>query len=141
MELKELRRLTIPKLRDLAKAETDLQGVGGMEKEDLIKAIAKAKGIAYDESHKDLNAIHSIKHDIRELKKQKAELVTTSRDGKKLKKVHRKIKRLKRLTRHLAHETKTAQAAKAAEPAAATPAAAPAATPPPAAQETPPTAG
>jgi ElaB/YqjD/DUF883 family membrane-anchored ribosome-binding protein len=141
MELKELRRLTIPKLRDLAKAETDLQGVGGMEKEELIKAIAKAKGIAYDETHKDANAIHSIKHDIRALKKQKAELLTSSGDPKKLKKVQRKIKRLKRLTRHLAHETKTAQAAKAAEPAAPAPAAAPAATPPPAAPETPPAAG
>ena len=38
MDLKELRRLPMPKLRDLAKAETDLQGVGGMEKEELIKA-------------------------------------------------------------------------------------------------------
>ena len=124
MELRELRRLTLPKLRDFAKAETDLKGVGGMHKEDLIQAIAKAKGIAYDESHKDANAIHSVKHDIRDLKKQKVELLTSSRDAKKLKKVQRKIKRLKRLTRHLAHEAKTAQAAKAAEPAA------PAETPP-----------
>ncbi|HEY2989584.1 MAG TPA: Rho termination factor N-terminal domain-containing protein [Candidatus Binatia bacterium] len=139
MDIKELRRLTIPKLRDFAKAETDLQGVGGMEKEELIKAIAKAKGIAYDESHKDVNAIHSIKHDIRELKKQKAEILTSSRDPKKLQRVQRKIKRLKRLTRHLAHEAKTTQAAKAAEPAPAAPAAAPAQPAP--AQETPPAAG
>jgi len=111
MEIKELRRMTLPKLRDFAKAETELQGVGGMHKEDLIKAIAKAKGIAYDESHKDVNAIHSVKHDIRELKKQKAGLLTSSRDPKKLKTVQRKIRRLKRLTRHLAHEAKTAQAA------------------------------
>ena len=127
MDLKELRRMTLPKLRDFAKAETDLQGVGGMHKEDLIKAVAKAKGIAYDESHKDANAIHSVKHDIRELKKQKAELLTSSRDAEKLKKVQRKIKRLKRLTRHLAHEAKTAQAAQAAAPAEP---AAPAPTPP-----------
>lgn len=123
MDLKELRRLTISKVRDLAKAETDLQGVIGMEKEALIKAIAKAKGIAYDESHKDLSAIHSIKHDIRELKKQKAGLLTSSREPKKLKTVQRKIRRLKRLTRHLAHEAKTAQAAQAApaQPAAPAP--------------------
>ena len=114
MDIKELRRLTLPKLRDLAKAETELQGVGGMHKEDLIKAVAKAKGIAYDESHKDVSAIHSIKHDIRELKKEKTGLLTSSRDPKKLKMVQRKIRRLKRLTRHLAHETKTAQAAQAA---------------------------
>jgi predicted site-specific integrase-resolvase len=88
-----------------------------MHKEDLIKAVAKAKDIAYDESHKDVNAVHSVKHDIRELKKQKAGLLTSSRDPKKLRTVQRKIRRLKRLTRHLAHEAKTAQAAQAAAPA------------------------
>ena len=72
MELKDLRKLPMPKLRDLAKQETELQGVGGMEKEALIKAIAEAKGIAYDETTKDLNAIHAVKQDIRALKKQKA---------------------------------------------------------------------
>ena len=127
MDIKELRRMTLPKLRDFAKAETELQGVGGMHKEDLLKAVAKAKGIAYDESHKDINAIHSVKHDIRDLKKEKARLLTSSRDPKKLKKVQRKIKRLKRLTRHLAHEAKTAQAAQAAAPAQPV---APAPTPP-----------
>ncbi|HEY6199373.1 MAG TPA: Rho termination factor N-terminal domain-containing protein [Candidatus Binatia bacterium] len=137
MDLKELRRLPMPKLRDLAKAETDLQGVGGMEKEDLIKAIAKAKDIPYDVTGKDVNAIHSIKHDIRELKKHKGTLLTSSRDAKKLKKVQRKIKRLKRLTRHLAHEAKSAPAAPTAE---AAPATAPAAAAAPAAPapETPP---
>ena len=72
MEVKELRKLPMPKLRDLAKQETELQGVGGMEKEALIKAIAEAKGIPYDETTKDVNAIHSVKHDIRQLQKQKA---------------------------------------------------------------------
>lgn len=127
MELKDLRKLPMPKLRDLAKAETDLQGVIGMEKEELIKAIAQAKGIAYDETHKDLNAIHGVKTDIRVLKKQKAELITANGDRKKVKRIKRKVKLLKRLTRHLAHDAKTAAAAKAAQPAppaAATPAAA-----------------
>lgn len=138
MDLKELRRLPMPKLRDLAKAETDLQGVVGMEKEALIKAIAKAMNIPYDVTGKDVNAIHSIKHDIREVKKQKAEVLTSSRDPKKLKKFQRKIRRLKRLTRHLAREAKVATAAKAAEPAPAAPAPAAA---PAAPVETPPAAG
>jgi beta-phosphoglucomutase-like phosphatase (HAD superfamily) len=127
MELKELRKLPMPKLRDLAKAETDLQGVIGMEKEELVKAIAQAKGIVYDETHKDLNAIHGVKADIRALKKQKAELITADGDQKKVKRLKRKVKLLKRLTRHLAHDARTAAAAKAAQPeppAAATPAAA-----------------
>jgi hypothetical protein len=123
MDLKELQRLTTPKLRDLAKEVTDLQGVGGMHKEDLIKAIAKAQGIDYDESAKDINAIHAVKQDIRALQKQKAEILTSNGDRKKLKRIKRKVKLLKRLTRHLAHETKTAAATKAATPAAPTTAA------------------
>lgn len=117
MDIKDLRRMTLPKLRDLAKQETDLQGVGGMHKEDLIKAIAKALGIAYDTSAKDVNAIHAIKHDIRELKKQKAGLLTSSRDPKKLRRLKRRIKLLRRLTRHLAHEAKVAKAAQPAQSA------------------------
>jgi hypothetical protein len=123
MELKEIQRLTLPKLRELAKEVTDLKGVGGMEKEALIKAIAAAKGISYDESFKDTHAIHAIKLDLRSLKKQKAELLAAG-DRKKLKRIRRKIKLEKRLTRHLAREAKTAAARRAAQPA---PPAAPAA--------------
>ena len=125
MELKDIQRLTLPKLRELAKEATSLQGVIGMEKEALIKAIAAAKGITYDESFKDTHAIHAIKLDIRGLKKQKAELRAASGDRKKLKRIQRKIKLEKRLTRHLAHEAKTASARKTAQTVApATPAAA-----------------
>ena len=115
MELKELRKLPMPKLRDLAKQETELTGVVGMHKEELIKAIAQAKGIAYDESGKDLNAIHAVKQDIRQLNKQKAELLVAKGDRKKLKRIKRKVKLLKRLTRHLAREAKTTAAAKSGE--------------------------
>ena len=121
MDLKELRKLPMPKLRDLAKQETDLKGVVGMEKEELIKAIAQAKGIVYDETTKDLNAIHAVKQDIRTLKKQKAELLAKGADRKDLKRMRRKVKLLKRLTRHLAHEAKTTAATKTAQPAAPAP--------------------
>ena len=36
MELKELRKLPMPKLRDVAKQETDLKNVIALEKEELI---------------------------------------------------------------------------------------------------------
>ena len=120
VDLKDLRKLPMPKLRDLAEQETELQGVGGMEKEALIKAVAQAKGIAYDETTKDINAIHAVKQDIRALQKQKAELLTANSDTKKLKKIRRKVKLLKRLTRHLAHEAKASAGAKGAEPATGT---------------------
>jgi hypothetical protein len=124
MDVKELRKLPMPKLRDLAKQETDLKGVGGMEKEQLIKAIAAAKNIPYDDTHKDLNAIHAVKQDIRQLQKQKVELLSSNGDRKKIKRIRRKVKLLKRVTRHLAHDarlaTAEAEARAAAEKAAAT---------------------
>lgn len=123
MDIKELRKLPMPKLRDLAKQETDLKGVGGMEKEELIKAIAAAQGVPYDETHKDLNAIHAVKGDIRALQKQKLELLSAHGDRGKIRRIRRKVKLLKRVTRHLAHDAKLAavgaEAKAAAEKAAA----------------------
>ena len=123
MELKELRKLPMPKLRDLAKQKTELTGVGGMEKEALIKAIAAAEGIAYDETHKDLNAIHAVKQDIRALQKQVVDALQASADRSKRRRLRRKIKLLKRTTRHLAHDVKlaavSAETKAAAEKAAA----------------------
>ena len=113
MDIKELRKLPMPKLRDLAKQETELQGVGGMEKEALIKAIAEAKGIPYDETSKDVNAIHSVKQDIRQLQKEKTELLTGNGEARKIQRIRRKVKLLKRLTRHLAREAKASGAASA----------------------------
>ena len=135
MDLKELRKLPMPKLRDLAKQKTELEGVIGMEKEDLIKAVAAAIGIAYDQTHKDLNAIHAVKQDIRALQKQKLELLAANAERDKRRGLRRKIKLLKRTTRHLAHDVKLAAAsieAKAAaeKAAAAVKPAAPAEAPP-----------
>jgi hypothetical protein len=118
MDLKDLRKMPMTKLRDVAKQETDLKNVVALEKEELIKAIAAAKGIAYDESHKDLNAIHAVKQDIRQAQKEKLELLASGGDRKKVKKVRRKVKLLKRVTRHLARDAKLAAAAAAAKPAA-----------------------
>ncbi len=101
MDLNELRRLTVLKLRDLAKEATDLQGVGGMQKEELVKAIARAKGIAFVPA-KDLSTITAVKQQIRVLKKQRDEILTSSKDAKQVKRIRRKIKLLKRTTRQLA---------------------------------------
>jgi len=117
MDLKELRKLPMPKLRDVAKQETELKNVVALEKEELIKAIAAAKGVPYDETHKDLNAIHAVKQDIRQLQKQKAELLSSSGDRQKVRRLRRKVKLMKRVTRHLARDAKLAAAAKPAAPA------------------------
>jgi ElaB/YqjD/DUF883 family membrane-anchored ribosome-binding protein len=71
----------------------------------------------------DVSALPGIKQSIRQLKKEKAEVLTSSRDGKKLKQIRSKIKVLKRETRELAREKKRL-AAEAAKAAAASPPAA-----------------
>ena len=106
MDLNELKKLTVPKLREKAKEITDPQGVTGMKKEQLIEAIAKAEGISYESgaAPKDTATIQSIKEQIRALRKQKEEILTSSQPGHQVERVRRKIKRLKRLTRKLAVE-------------------------------------
>jgi hypothetical protein len=105
VDLNELRKMTLPKLRELAKEGTDLQGVGGMKKEELVSAIAKAKGITFAPA-KDLSTVSSIKLQIRALKKQRDEILTSSKDAIPVKRIRRKIKLLKRTTRQLAAAAK-----------------------------------
>ena len=102
MDIEDLKKMTLPKLKEEAKKITELKGVSGMKKGDLIKAIAKAGGISYEAPLKDVTTIRSVKQEIQALKKQKGELQASSQDRIKLKKIRRKIKRLKRLTRELA---------------------------------------
>ena len=104
MEMKELRKMTLPKLREHAKQVTDLQGVIGMEKEELIEAIAKAEGIAYEAPAKDVSTISSIKKEIQELKKRREEILASSKDHAELEKLRKKIKTFKRLTRKMAEK-------------------------------------
>ncbi len=139
MDLDELKKRTVPKLRDKAKEITDLQGVGGMKKDELIHAIAKAEGIALETQEKDVS-IASVKQEIRALKKQKEELLASPEGRSTVKQIRRKIKRLTRQTRKLAREAARQKAAQAAAAAAAPPASgAPPAPETPPASETPPT--
>jgi hypothetical protein len=109
--------MTVPKLRELAKESTDLQGVGGMQKEELVQAIAKAKGIEFVAA-KDLTTVTAVKQHIRALKKQRDEILSSSKDAKKVGIIRRKIKLLKRTTRQLAAAAKYQKAPQAAAPAA-----------------------
>jgi hypothetical protein len=68
----------------------------------------------------DVNELPSLKQNIRQLKKEKTEILTSSPDRKKLKLIRTKIKLLKRQTRELAQEKKKMAAATAAEATAKT---------------------
>ncbi len=104
MDRNELRKMTVPKLRELAKNMTNVEGASGLKKEELIEAIAKAQGIPHGAEAKDEATISSVKHEIRELKKKGEELRASSTDWVQLRRVRKKIKRLKRLTRLLARQ-------------------------------------
>ncbi len=121
MDLTELKKMTAPKLREKAKEIPDLQGVVGMKKDELIQAIARAEGIALGTQEKDVS-IGSVKQEIQELKKQKAESLASPEGRSKVKRIRRKIKRLKRQTRILAQVAARQKAAVAAKAAAAPPA-------------------
>ncbi|MGH7930776.1 MAG: hypothetical protein ACREQV_23640 [Candidatus Binatia bacterium] len=66
----------------------------------------------------DGSALTTAKQKIRQLKKQKAEMLFGAREQKKLKKIQRQVKLLKRQTRDLAREKKIAAAKAAADTAA-----------------------
>lgn len=75
---------------------------------------------------KDGTTVSSLKQEIRALKKQKAEILASAKDRRKIKQTRRKIKFLKRETRKLSREARAKSAAAAAEPASPPPPAAPA---------------
>ena len=58
----------------------------------------------------DVNALPSLKQNIRQLKKEKAEILTSSNDRAKVTRIRRKIKLLKRETRELAAQKKKSAA-------------------------------
>lgn len=103
MELKDLRRMTSVKLREEALKHPDITGVHGLNKEQLVEALAKVYGIKMDEDKeaakpKDAGAI---KKAIRQLKKEREEEIT-NQNKLELQKIRTKIKKLKRRTRVLA---------------------------------------
>lgn len=118
MDFDELKKMTIPKLKERAKEITDLQGVGGMKKGELIEAIAKAEGISLEAVTKDTGNISSVKEDIQALKKQKEEILSSSGDRSQLGGIRKKIKILKRQTRHMAREAARHKALQQAQAAA-----------------------
>ena len=92
-----LDRWTVKELREEALSIPDVQGVHGMNKEELLSILRKAKGIEAP-PQKKAEAVREVKHKISELKKVRDEerakgLHAASGDSQK------KISRLKKQTR------------------------------------------
>lgn len=98
---KPLDKMTVKELRDLAKQETDIQGVYGMNKPELISGIKKARGIEETAPKKSDTSVREIKHKMRALRvvRESALKEDNSRMAEIIKK---RISRLKKKTRKAA---------------------------------------
>ncbi|MHC4184174.1 MAG: transcription termination factor Rho [Planctomycetota bacterium] len=99
-EKKDISKLPATKLREMALKIPGIDGVHGMNKQQLVEAIKAAQGKELEKPKKakldfDMSAM---KKQIRMLKIERDEAIS-SKERAKLKEIREKIKRLKRLTR------------------------------------------
>jgi hypothetical protein len=98
---KPLDKMTVLELRGMAKEITELTGIHGMNKEELLSAIKKAKGIEEAPRKKGSADTKAIKSAIKTVKTKKKE-AQAAKDNKKIDIFRRKLSRLKKRTRRAA---------------------------------------
>jgi hypothetical protein len=100
---KPLDKMTATELRKYALDLGEITGVHGMNKEELLAAIKKVKGIA-DEGKKAAKTVNvrELKEKVKELRAQKAAAYETGESNKKINILRRKMNRLKKRTRKAA---------------------------------------
>lgn len=96
-----LEKMTAKELRDLALTIPEITGVHAMNKEEVLAAIKKARGIQEDPKKKGDQSIRALKQKIKELRVKKEEL-RGEKDRKALDHIRRRISRLKKKTRKAA---------------------------------------
>ena len=102
----ELEKMTVGKLREEALKYSELTGVHGMKKAELINELARIFGLPDEEKAPKKKRVkkgltkESIKKEIKSLKKKRAEALE-AKDSKGLKRIRREIKRSKRELRKL----------------------------------------
>ena len=95
---KPLDKMTAKELRDVAKEIPDIVGAHGMNKDELLIEIKKAKGIPIEVSKKKSASIRELKQKIKELKTKFSE----TEDGTKAGYIKKRIIRLKKMSRRAA---------------------------------------
>jgi len=95
---KPLDRWTVKELREEALNIPDVQGVHGMNKEELVSILRKAKGIEAP-PQKKTETMREVKHKISELKKVRDEERGQGAKRGQLDILRKKISRLKKQTR------------------------------------------
>lgn len=110
---KQLEKLTVKELREMALAMGGITGVTAMKKEDLLAAIRKARGLPAKETReKPVDTVLDVKKRIREFRAQREELREADRRAEALR-LNRKIGRLKKKTRRLARKAAAGKASAA----------------------------
>jgi len=96
----ELKKMTVKQLRALASEKTDLTGMSGMKKEELVVALVEKLGIkkevkkAGTEAPKDKQAT---KKEIKRLKQKRNELFqANTKNRKQLRNIRRRVRKLKK---------------------------------------------
>ncbi len=98
---KPLEKMTAKELRDVALTIPEISGVHGMNKEEVLAAIKKARGIKEDSGKKGDRSMRQLKEKIMELRKKKLE-AREKKDKKGIDQLRRRISRLKKKTRKAA---------------------------------------
>ncbi len=98
---KPLEKMTAKELREVAVTLSEITGVHGMNKAELINAIKLAKGIEIKSVKKTSSEVREIKKKIKELK-AKRETLLESNDNKMAAIYKHRIIRLKKKTRKAA---------------------------------------
>ena len=116
MDLKELEKMTVVKLREEATKYEDVKGAIGMSKEQLIDLLAGKLGI--DRKHHVPTGIgrRALKAKIRQLHDRRGE-VLASGDTKKIRVHRRRLKSLRRRLRKVIEKASHAAEAKPSAPA------------------------
>lgn len=96
---KPLDRWTIKELRDEALKIPDVQGIHGMNKEEIIELLREVKGLPAPEKKKAAVSVRDVKVKVAELKKTRAEEREQGASRSKLSILRKKISRLKKQTR------------------------------------------
>lgn len=106
MELKDLQKMTVTKLREEAVKIPGVQGAHGMRKDELVRVLAEAHGIPLGRTVAKPSTISEIKLQIRKLRVERDALSGSENEAAR-RRVRRQIRSLKRQTRRLARAAQT----------------------------------
>jgi hypothetical protein len=98
---KPLEKMTVKELKEVALQIPEVIGVHGMNKQDLITEIKKARGIEIRIKRRADSSVKEVKKRIRTLKEKRVAALDAT-DSKMAKIYRRRIARLKRKTRRAA---------------------------------------